>query len=113
VGEFGPCEQCDRCTATKIEWEYLIEYCHKNEIGWLAWVWRWTDCHSLIKFDPGHYGDWANSPWGESVAVSNPYSIQNTSVRPGSITGLNNPELSPAQTIFKVFPNPANYFVQC
>jgi mannan endo-1,4-beta-mannosidase len=111
VGEFGPCEQCDNCTASHIEWEYLIEYCHQNEIGWLSWVWRWTDCHSMITYDPGNYGDWANSSWGESIAVSSPYSIQNTSFRPGSITSLNDPDLSPGTNHFKVFPNPANHFV--
>lgn len=111
VGEFGPCEQCDYCKATRIEWEYLIQYCHQNEIGWLAWVWRWTDCHSLITYDPGNYGDWTNSPWGESISVTSPYSIQNTSVRPGSITGLNDPERSPGTDYFRVFPNPANHFV--
>ena len=111
VGEFGPCEQCDKCTATHIEWEYLIEYCHQNEIGWLSWVWRWTDCHSLITYNPGNYGEWANSPWGVSIAVSSPYSIQNTSVRPGSITGQNDPGFSPGTNHFRVFPNPANNFL--
>jgi mannan endo-1,4-beta-mannosidase len=111
VGEFGPCEQCDKCKATRIEWEYLIQYCHQNEVGWLAWVWRWTDCHSLITYNPGNYGDWTNSPWGESIGVSSPYSIQKTSVRPGSITGLNHTTLSSETKHFKVFPNPANHFV--
>lgn len=107
VGEFGPCEQCDRCAATAIEWQYLIQYCTENEIGWLAWVWRWTDCHSLVKFDPGIYGDWTNNPWGEQIAVSSPYSIQNTSVRPAYLLSSIRQQGSITPS-FRLFPNPAS-----
>jgi mannan endo-1,4-beta-mannosidase len=105
VGEFGPCERCDNCTSTKINWEYLIEKCHNNEIGYLPWVWRWTDCHSCITYNPGKYGEWTNSPWGEGVSVSHEFSIKNTSVRPqGMITSatlLSNPSIE-----VNVYPNP-------
>jgi len=106
VGEFGPCEQCDRCAATAIEWQYLIEYCTGKEIGWLAWVWRWTDCHSMINFIPGNHGDWANNPWGEQVALSSPYSIQNTAVRPKYLLSSDE-SLKDNNSSCRVFPNPS------
>jgi mannan endo-1,4-beta-mannosidase len=85
IGEFGPCEQCDKCSATLINWEYLIEKAYKNEIGYLAWVWKWTDCHAIVNNSTGKYGSWANTSWGESIAVTNLYSIKNTSVRPAPV----------------------------
>ncbi len=105
VGEFGPCENCDNCASTKINWEHLIEKAYANEIGYLPWVWRWTDCHSCVTYEPGKYGDWTNNPWGEGVAFSNQYSIQNTSVRPpGMITAAT--ELPVRSGYLEVFPNP-------
>ncbi|MFW6290535.1 MAG: cellulase family glycosylhydrolase, partial [Mariniphaga sp.] len=105
VGEFGPCERCDNCAATEINWEYLIEKCYNNEIGYLPWVWRWTDCHACIKNDPGNYGDWVNPPWGESVSVTHPFSIKNTAVRPaGMITASH--EVKGPDPHLKAFPNP-------
>jgi mannan endo-1,4-beta-mannosidase len=86
VGEFGPCEQTKNCTGTAINWEALIELAFKNDIGYLPWVWRWTDSHSCIDYNKAHYGDWVNPPWGESVSVTHPYSIKNTAVRPKSLT---------------------------
>ncbi len=82
VGEFGPCEQCDRCQETLIEWQYLIEYCHKNQIGWLAWVWNWRGCHSIVNNKTGLFGDWNPGSWGELLAVDSPYGIQKTASRP-------------------------------
>jgi hypothetical protein len=71
--------------ATLINWEYLIEKAYKNEIGYLAWVWKWTDCHAIVNNSTGKYGSWANTSWGESIAVTNLYSIKNTSVRPAPV----------------------------
>lgn len=79
-GEFGPSEGCGNPEGKRIEWEYMIEYADKNDIGWLAWVWRWRDCHAIVPMESYAYGSWNNS-WGEGVAVSNPYSIQNTAKR--------------------------------
>lgn len=81
VGEFGPCEKTDSCSATRINWEHLIEKAYQNKIGYLPWVWKWTDCHSVVD-SSGTYGSWTNSEWGENVAVRNTYSIQKTSRRP-------------------------------
>jgi len=85
VGEFGPCEQCDNCSNTKINWEYMIEKANQHDIGYLPWVWKWSDCHSIVNNSTGAYGSWVNAPWGEGVAVSNPYSIQITSKRPSGL----------------------------
>jgi len=87
IGEFSRCEFCDDCEGKPIEWQYIMEYAGKNEIGWLAWVW-WccedpADCHSITT--DKIYSHWNNPPWGEEVAVTSPYSIKNTSVRPYSI----------------------------
>jgi mannan endo-1,4-beta-mannosidase len=90
VGEFGPCEQCDKCTSTKINWEYMIEKAFKNHIGYLPWVWKWTDCHAIVNNETGAYGSWVNPGWGEEVAVKNAYSIQNTAKKPSELqTSLN------------------------
>jgi mannan endo-1,4-beta-mannosidase len=81
VGEFGPCEQTDNCASTPINWEHMIQTAYKNKIGYLPWVWKWTDCHSIVD-SSGIYGSWANTEWGENVAVKNTYSIQKTARRP-------------------------------
>jgi mannan endo-1,4-beta-mannosidase len=70
VGEFGPIEFGDNPNSGKINWEYLIEYAAAKEIGRLAWVWNWQDYHSIVNRAFGKYGDWANPPWGEQVAVA-------------------------------------------
>jgi hypothetical protein len=80
-GEFGPCEQCGNCSGTKIEWEYMIDYANQKDIGWLAWVWRWNDCHAIVTTDKDTYGSWTNAPWGEGVAKSNANSIEKTAQR--------------------------------
>jgi mannan endo-1,4-beta-mannosidase len=88
IGEFSRSEQADsRSATTPIEWRTIMEYGHLNEIGWLPWVW-WcceepNDGHSLTR--DKIYGHWANAPWGEEVAVTGAYSIQNTAVRPASM----------------------------
>jgi mannan endo-1,4-beta-mannosidase len=105
VGEFGPCEQCDKCTATKINWEFMIEDAYKNDIGYLPWVWKWTDCHSIVNYETGAYGSWVNPSWGEEVAVKSMYSVQNTARRPSELqTGTN--ELPVQQLQVSASPNP-------
>lgn len=85
VGEFGPCEKTNNCPGTQINWEYLIEKAFKNNIGYLPWVWKWSDSHSVVDNSTGSYGSWVNEPWGEEVAVKNPFSIQNTAKRPSDL----------------------------
>jgi mannan endo-1,4-beta-mannosidase len=111
VGEFGPCEQCDNCANTKINWEYMIEKAFENDIGYLPWVWKWTDCHAIVNNSTGAYGSWVNAPWGEGVAVGSPYSIQNTAKRPSDlqtdVTGI--PLTSESLT---AFPNPFTHEIR-
>lgn len=95
IGEFGPCEQCGNCSNTKIEWEYMIEYGHEKEIGWLAWVWRWDDCHGIVTTRNDSYGAWANPGWGEQVAVSHEKSILNTAHRTNFIEQKKGDGVSP------------------
>jgi mannan endo-1,4-beta-mannosidase len=105
VGEFGPCEQCDKCTTTKINWEFMIEKAFQNDIGYLPWVWKWSDCHSIVNNETGAYGSWVNPSWGEEVAVKNTYSIKNTAKRPSGLqTGLH--ELPMPLNLFSASPNP-------
>ena len=110
VGEFGPIEFGDNPNSGKINWEYLIEYAAEKEIGWLAWVWNWSDSHSIVNRSSGKFGDWANSPWGEQIAVASPYSIQQTSQRPHWLeTGVDNAKKKAPQYVLKQnYPNPFN-----
>lgn len=105
VGEFGPCEQCDNCSGTQINWEYLIEKAYKNNIGYLPWVWKLSgSCHSIID-STGAYGSWADAPWGQDVAVLNLYSIQKTSKRPSDLqNGII--DIQQQKDNVTVYPNP-------
>jgi hypothetical protein len=88
-----------------INWEYMIEKAFQNDIGYLPWVWKWTDCHAIVNNSTGAYGSWANTPWGERVAIGSPYSIKNTAQRPSEMqTGV--AELLKAQQNLTAFPNP-------
>jgi mannan endo-1,4-beta-mannosidase len=107
AGEFGPCEQCDNCGSTLINWEYLIEKAYKNDIGYLAWVWKWSDCHAVVSNSTGKYGSWASSTWGEKIAISHTYSIKNTSIRPSNPqTNIEN--ISSGSHSIVAYPNPSN-----
>ena len=105
VGEFGPCEKCSNCAGTAINWAYLMEKCYLNDIGYLPWVWKWTDCHSIVNNSTGSYGSWADSHWGENVAVQNIYSIQKTAKRPSDLQSSSNETHITIQQV-TVFPNP-------
>ncbi len=84
----------------------MIEKAYKNDIGYLAWVWKWTDCHSVVNNSGGKYGSWANAPWGESIAVAHTYSIQKTSKRTVLLSSENMQNIN-NEIIIKFFPNPA------
>jgi len=88
IGEFSQSEQGDEnWKNTPVEWRFIMEVTHQNEIGLLAWVW-WccgnpADHHSLTT--DKIYGHWNNAPWGEEYAVSGTYSVKNTAVRPAAL----------------------------
>jgi hypothetical protein len=111
VGEFGPCEQCGNCSGTKINWEYLIEKAYKNDIGYLPWVWKWSDCHSIVNNSTGAYGSWVNSPWGESVAVTSLYSIKKTAQRPSDLA-IGIEDILSGKDIITAKPNPFSQEVE-
>jgi mannan endo-1,4-beta-mannosidase len=59
-----------------------------HEIGWLAWSWGAvgnSPCNALSMTSDGTFDTLEG--WGLEVAVTDPGSIQNTSVRPASMTG--------------------------
>ena len=86
VGEFsqmhGGCS--DELTGTNaIPYLTIIEQCHLNQVGYIAWSW-FGNCNNL--WDMTTNGTYATLyDWGEEVAVTSEYSIKNTSVRPYSI----------------------------
>jgi mannan endo-1,4-beta-mannosidase len=77
------------CT-TSFPYLHCIKKCKELEIGWLCWSWgavRNGDCKNQGAFDmtrDGKFGNW-NNDWGRLVAVDDPASIKNTSVRPKSL----------------------------
>ncbi len=90
VGEFAQ-HSVWQCSQNPFSYTTLLDLAQENSIGWLAWSWGGIDngdCADDGSFDmtvDGVFGDW-EEPWGGDVAVTHPNSIQNTSVRPHSIT---------------------------
>ncbi|MBF0443612.1 MAG: cellulase family glycosylhydrolase, partial [Oligoflexales bacterium] len=67
-----------------IAYKTIIKECTINEIGYLPWSWDpQNGCpnHSMTR-DDTYDGLWG---WGLEVAVTDPYSIKNTSVTPYSV----------------------------
>lgn len=91
VGEFAQ-HAVTGCDDAPFAYSVLLAEAQKHQIGWLAWSWGSVvngDCAMEGSFDMtvrGTFGNW-KEPWGEAVALTDPNSIQNTSVRPASMTG--------------------------
>lgn len=89
VGEFAS-HAVHLCDESPFDYKTLLAKAQELEIGWLAWSWGGVengDCNEGVTFDMtigGVFGNWKET-WGEEVAVSDPNSIQNTSVRPASM----------------------------
>lgn len=83
IGEFAPIEVGCKCC---IPYEFLLEYCQEKQIGWLAWSWGPgnSDCPEMDMTKNGEFETLYD--WGLEVAVTHPFSIKNTSVRPEFIT---------------------------
>ncbi len=81
VGEFAHKEAGCRGT---IAYQHLIKECQRLEIGWMAWEWGGephnSDCREMDMTPTGRFEDLQG--WGKEVAVTDPNSIKNTSVRP-------------------------------
>jgi mannan endo-1,4-beta-mannosidase len=90
VGEFAQ-HAVTGCDGAPFAYPVLLAEAERHRIGWLAWSWGSVvngDCGSQGSFDMtvrGVFGNW-KEPWGEAVALTDPNSIQNTSVRPASMT---------------------------
>ncbi|MFN8357819.1 MAG: fibronectin type III domain-containing protein [Spirosomataceae bacterium] len=90
IGE-GPEQNGWNCTS-QVPYQWVMQQCQTLEIGWLAWSWGTLqngDCQGGRSYDittNGVYGNWTND-WGRLIAVDDPNSIKNTSIRPPSILG--------------------------
>lgn len=89
VGEFSQ-HAVYQCSLAPFAYETLLSEAEELGVGWLAWSWGSVpnnDCKDDGGFDMtvgGVFGTWAGT-WAEEVAVTDPNSITNTSVRPASI----------------------------
>lgn len=117
VGEFSQMHgSCDETTITpenSIPYRTIIRECHLNEIGYLAWSW-FGNCNPL--WDMTRDGTYETLyDWGLEVAVTDSFSIQNTSIRPYSIlygscaSPIEEKEGFPKGVLlFPAYPNPFN-----
>lgn len=82
VGEFAHAEVGCR---GRIAYTHILTETQRLGIGWLAWSWGPgnSDCAAMDMTDDGRFETLHD--WGLEVAITDPNSIQNTSVRPGYI----------------------------
>ena len=122
VGEFGgwfDWEGCEVTTQTIVPYKTIIEQCHLNQIGYIAWSWTGNSCSILDMSEDGTYETLHG--WGDTVAVVSPYSIEETSIRPYFIVhnGECNPNPDQVETdialkpvnsyeLYQNHPNPFN-----
>jgi mannan endo-1,4-beta-mannosidase len=83
VGEFsqmhGSCTDTTITDQNSIPYLTILKQCYFNEIGWIAWSW-FGNCN--FRWDMTTHGAFGTLyDWGLKVAVTDQYSIQNTSVR--------------------------------
>jgi mannan endo-1,4-beta-mannosidase len=85
VGEFGA--MWEESTQGQIPYKAILRECTNNQIGWLAWSWGpGNDPQAFLDMtEDGTYNTLHG--WGREVAITDQYSIQNTAVRPASMTG--------------------------
>ncbi|MBB3837535.1 chitodextrinase [Runella defluvii] len=90
IGE-GPQQTGWDCSTT-IPYSWVMQQCQTNEIGWLVWTWGAVQdgtggcANNFDVTTNGNFGSWSNT-WGQAIAITDPNSIQHTSVRPPSIYG--------------------------
>ncbi len=80
VGEFG--NMWVDSTGGEIPYHTIMKECQKNEIGWIAWSWGPTNQPQTFLNMTKEATFESLYGWGLEVAVTDPYSIKNTSVRP-------------------------------
>jgi len=87
VGEFG--NRWDETPGGVIPWRAILKQCQLYEIGWLAWSWGPGNKPQTF-LDMTRDGSFATlHDWGLAVAITDSFSIKNTSVRPAFILNLN------------------------
>ncbi len=79
IGEFASIEVKCKCC---IPYKFIMQYCQQQQIGWLAWSWGVgnADCAAMDMTKTESFESLYD--WGLEVAVTDPYSIKNTSSRP-------------------------------
>jgi mannan endo-1,4-beta-mannosidase len=89
VGEFAQ-HAVYQCSAAPFAYKTLLAKAKELEVGYLAWSWggiKNGDCETDGPFDMTTDGTFAGlTDWGLEVAVTDPNSIKNTSVRPRYMT---------------------------
>lgn len=89
VGEFAH-HSVSGCSAAPFAYRVLLAKAEELGVGWLAWSWggvKNNDCKMDDPFDMTTAGTFDTlAGWGLDVAVSDPNSIKNTSMRPPSLT---------------------------
>jgi mannan endo-1,4-beta-mannosidase len=89
VGEFAH-HSVSGCSKAGFAYQTLMAKAQELSVGWLAWSWggvKNNDCKDDGPFDMTTAGTFDTlAGWGLEVAVSDPNSIKNTSVRPPSLT---------------------------
>lgn len=71
----------------EIDYKTIIEVCHQHEIGWYTWEWGPGNAFNdplgvAMDMTPDRLFANLKPGWAEEVAISSPYSIQNTSITP-------------------------------
>ena len=79
VAEFAPMEVKCKCC---IPYKFIMRYCQQKQIGWLPWSWGVgnADCPAMDMTKTESFDSLFD--WGLEVAVTDSFSIKNTSVRP-------------------------------
>lgn len=89
VGEFAQ-HNVSGCSAQGFAYKTLMSEAQRLEVGWLAWSWGGVkngDCAEDEPFDMTTDGTFDGlTGWGQEVAVTDPNSIKETSVRPRYMT---------------------------
>lgn len=86
VGEFAnwfDWEDDEITPETIVPYRTIIKQCHLNEVGYIVWSWFGNNIPIIDMTTNGTYETLRG--WGLEVAVTDSYSIANTSVRPYSI----------------------------
>ena len=91
--------QSDQCSPeSEVDYQAILEICHENEIGWLAWEWGpgnclWWDLANDRCGKPCPQMDMTadrtcaglKPGWASEVALTSPYGIRSTSRTPPSL----------------------------